>query len=74
MKLPETEKSYIISFKPIEQNVNPKFYSWTQCDFCVNRCDWCGLVGNEKRIRIVGIVCAFELLEMFKIFERIREK
>ena len=41
----------IISFLGAnKQKAGIKSCSWTQYDFSVNRCDWCILVGNEKRI------------------------
>ena len=43
----ETEKSYNF-FRANQQKANLKFYSWTQHDFRVNRCDWRILVGNEN--------------------------
>ena len=45
----ETNYSYHF-FSANQQKVVSKFFSWTQHEFCVNRCDWRILAGNEKRI------------------------
>ena len=45
----EREKPYNF-FRAKQQNANFIFYSQTRYDFRVNRCDWCILADNEKRI------------------------
>ena len=43
------QKNHINSFETISKRWTLKFYSWTQYDFSVNKCDWCILAGNEKK-------------------------
>ena len=43
----ETDKSYHF-VGANQQKAGIKSFSGTQCDFNVNRCDWCILAGNEK--------------------------
>ena len=44
----KTENSY--HFFWANQKVISKFFSWTQYEFCVNRCYWRTLAGNEKKM------------------------
>ena len=45
----ETDNLYHF-FWANQEKVVGKLFSWTQHEFCVNRCDWIILAGNEKRI------------------------
>ena len=44
----ETNNSYHF-FWANQEKVVGKFFSWTRYEFCVNRCDWRILAGNEQR-------------------------